>query len=279
MFGLMAIGFIFRKSISARFENIFVDIFIYTLFPLFILISVWQIEFSIKAGFYVGIVASTVVVFAMLVVYILSRILALDPRDYILPASFMNSALLGFPVIGSLVGEAVFPYLVFYNLVITLLHFTLGVFIVSGSGEFLKFPYLYTASIGFVLNFLDVKVPQVVTDFYRILKVIVFPPLLVYVGMKLSTARIKKATLYFSFVRFFAGIFSFIVLLLPLENRVKMMCVLVSSMPSAINTVIISQKFGRNPEGVVAVVLLTTLLSPFWLYTLYVILKLNLSFF
>ncbi|MCS7184965.1 MAG: AEC family transporter, partial [bacterium] len=54
---------------------------------------------------------------------------------------------------------------------------------------------------------------------------------------------------------------------------IKAMSIMVSSMPSAINTIILSQKFGRNPEETSSIVLFTTFLSPLWLFIVYILLK------
>jgi len=152
-----------------------------------------------------------------------------------------------------------------------ILLYSVGVFIAAGRDwkhnlkEMLKLPMIYAAIIALILNFAGVTVPSAVLEPLAFIGNMVIPLVLLTLGYSLSKVRITSfpLTLIASLLRLGLGLALGIAMvhLFNMEGVMKSVVILVSAMPSAMNTYIIAAKYKNEPELVASVVLVTTVAS------------------
>jgi len=165
----------------------------------------------------------------------------------------MNSAYLAIPVNTYLWGTTGTNYSVMYNLVVTLVNFTIGVWWVSPRRSLktiLEIPVVYAVLAGVILNWLAVKPVPLVLRSESIVSDITLPLMLIFVGYRLDSARTV------AFGKVAAGVLlrmagglaagSAAVLVLHLTGPAAGVCLLTSSMPAAVLSYVLAERFNAD---------------------------------
>jgi malate permease and related proteins len=199
-----------------------------------------------------------------------------------LPISLPNTVNIPFPIISLAYGPAGLLVATLYYIPNILMIYSLGVFIAAGKSwrenlkTMLKVPTIYTAILALVLNLLHVPVPEMITRPLDFIGSMVVPAVVVTLGYSLSQVKITSfpTTLLASVIRLGGGLaLGFLtVYLFHLTGVFRSVVVLVSAMPAAVNTYMITAKYKNEPELVASVVFVTTVASliliPFLLHIL-----------
>jgi len=197
-----------------------------------------------------------------------SKIFKSNFRDVALPIIFMNSASLAIPLNTIFFGKDATFYAIIYNITLTVLYFTFGLRIVSGSiKEIFRLPVLYFAFFGIFLNLTGVKLSVGLFHFSEILSSVTLPVMLCLVGYQIRMVSVSVLKKVFAgvFFRMFGGLIVAYIFcrVFNITGTVKGVCLLTSSIPSAVNTYILSKKYDADysfASSMIAVGLVMTLI-------------------
>jgi malate permease and related proteins len=203
--------------------------------------------------------------------WIIFKIFRIKHPVLYLPVSLPNTVNIPFPIVSMAYGPAGMAAATLYYIPNMLLLYSAGVFIAAGRHwkhnlkEMLKLPMIYAAVLALILNFAGVTVPAIVLEPLAFIGNMVIPLVLLTLGFSLSKVRITSfpTTLLTSLLRLGLGLLlgTAMVYLFDLEGVVKSVVILVSAMPSAMNTYIVAEKYKNEPQLVASVVLVTTVAS------------------
>ena len=267
------IGWIFTRLKFKNAElliNYFINFALYFLIPVFVFFAMWSAPLSenIVNAKIVIFTVITVCFFGVLFAKLHSKIFKSNFRDVALPIIFMNSAYLAIPLNTIFFGKDGTFYAIIYNITLTVLHFTFGLRIVSGSlKEIFRLPVLYFAFFGIFLNLSDVKLSGGLINFSEILSSVTLPVMLCLVGYQIQTVSVSALKKVFTgvFFRMFGGLMLAYIFckVFNITGTVRDVCLLTSSMPSAVNTYILNKKYDADysfASSMIAVGLVMTLI-------------------
>jgi predicted permease len=187
---------------------------------------------------------------------------------------FANTGFMGYPVVLAIWGEEGVFLAAIYNLLFSLLLFTVGVLLLTGardgwrsvSPRVLLSPGIVSVAVGLALFFLSVDLPDVVGGPIEMLGALTTPLSMIVVGALL--ARQDPRTIFgnarvyaYAIVRLLALPLATFVLLRPFvaDPLVLGVCVVLAAMPGATNAALFAEEYGVNPELASQAVFITTL--------------------
>ncbi len=276
VFLFIAAGWLLQKTIPSRFNNIeryFINFVYYAIVPFFIFISIVQTSVPFSYIWKVGAASWFVLFGGGVLSFLIALLLKTEFRNTVLPISIMNTAYLAIPVNTLLWGSEGSFWAVIYNISVSIIHFTVGVLIVKKEKNFFGFwdlPAVYGLIAGFIfkIGMSNTAAETFLKNSYSNVSSVILPVMLIFMGMKITTLKLNR----FSAVgvgiaaRIIGGfILGYLaVKLMGLEKTAAAVCIISSSMPTAINTYILGKKFNADPEfasgmvlGGVAVSLIT----------------------
>ncbi|MEK6808208.1 MAG: AEC family transporter, partial [Nanoarchaeota archaeon] len=157
---------------------------------------------------------------------------------------------------------------IIYDNAMSLFLFSIGICIVHEKNEIkevFRLPLIYALIFGILFNALRIDLPNIIFKPLEMVGAITIPLALMVLGYRLSSIKITHLK-----IAFFASIFkilggfliaSLVVLFLPLNHIAKSVILIQASMPSAVMSMILCQKYKKDPEIVTSVVMLSTLMS------------------
>ncbi|MEN6342971.1 MAG: AEC family transporter [Methanospirillum sp.] len=226
-------------------------------------------QLALAAGaFYVG---------AILFALVFPRLIRARPEErpvFSFLVVFANTGFMGYPVVMAIWGEKAVFLAAIYNLLFSLLIFTVGVLLLTGgksgwrevSPRVLLSPGIVSVGIGLALFFLSVQLPEVIGGPIAMLGGLTTPLSMIVIGALL--ARLDPRTIFGNpRVYIYAGVR---LLLLPLATLVLLrpfvadplvlgVCVVLAAMPGATNAALFATEYGVNPELASQSVFITTL--------------------
>ncbi|MCG7335750.1 AEC family transporter [Sporosarcina sp. ACRSM] len=196
----------------------------------------------------------------------------------ILGGVFMNSGNYGAPVVLFAFGAVGFDYAVIMMVLQSLLMNTVGIFFASLGGEekatwrqafqrVIRMPLIYAAFLGLGLQLLHVHVPNTLMEGISLVADASIPTVMLVLGMQLAViARKRVAYRYVTAVSVIRMVVSpilavAIVYFMPINDLLKAVIILQSSMPAAANTTMFALQFGTEPDLVSFTTFITTILS------------------
>ena len=187
---------------------------------------------------------------------------------------FANTGFMGYPVVNAIWGEQAVFLAAIYNLLFSLLIFTVGVLLLTGgtagwknvSPRVLLSPGIVSVAVGLALFFLSVDLPEVIGGPIAMLGGLTTPLSMIVIGALL--ARLEPRTIFgnarvylYAAVRLLALPLAALVLLRPFvaDPLVLGVCVVLAAMPGATNAALFAEEYGVNPEFASQSVFITTL--------------------
>lgn len=276
IFFYIVIGYLIALFSRQRLEKIikyFIQFALYFLFPAFILTTMWQNNFRLLATQKIIIIVLATVIAGHFWALIFARLFKKKFRQISLPLIYMNTAYLAIPINTYLFGSLGTAASIVYSINITLLIFSIGLYLIGDSDnsvsrwrEILQLPILYAAFLGIFLNWQQISIPKFILPFSNILQKVTLSVMLIFVGYQLKSAYedLFLTALWGTLFRMFGGlIVSFLfVKILGLTGPVAGVCLVTSSMPSAINTYILSKRFGGDAHLAAGMIFWGILLCP-----------------
>ena len=166
---------------------------------------------------------------------------------------------------------------VFFQMVNTSLMFTLGVYLVgreTNVRKILQLPFFYAATAGVLIWVLHIKLPDFILHGVDFLGKAALPMLLLLLGYSLKNIQISNMSLAFTggIFRIFGGLLIATLLVFALrttglvgntEQEMLTLKLLIfnGSMPAAVATLLLAQKYDRQPELVASSVFASTVIG------------------
>jgi malate permease and related proteins len=218
----------------------------------------------------------------------LSAFLRLDhlfTTTFLLMVMFTNVGNYGLPVITLAFGEQALTYGTIYFVVNNLLLYTLGTLIASSGNEpplkamarVARMPVIYAVALAGIFKLFAIQVPLPLFTALDMLSRATIPAMLVVLGMQLSSAgfKITRMVVLGTVTRLIAApALAWIAAgLLGLTGPALQAGMLEAAMPSGVVASVFAVEYDIEPEFAANMVLFTTLLSPFTITALILMLR------
>ena len=201
---------------------------------------------------------------------IFTFIFKLDLRTFLMPLISGNTGNLGLPLCFLAFGQDGLGYAVIVFAFTSIVAFTLGLWVVSGVHSFkqpLKEPLVPATILGLVFMFYDWEIPKTLMNALNLIAQMAIPLMLITLGV--AVARIKTTlgfkTIGISVSKIIIGIFTAVAVghqfSLPYEAYAVL--IIQMSMPVAVTSYLLAEKYGANSEAVAGLVVISTLLTIF----------------
>lgn len=214
-----------------------------------------------------------VVVCQTLIAYLYTKITKIEGRDFIGPATYMNSGFLGMPLMKLWGGVTALNLIIIYDQILTMYMMTLGLMIIAGGltsksfGYILKSPILWAITAGFIFKFLEIPVPQPILTTFEFGGDAVFPLAAYILGVSLSHGKIEinRHVIAGITIRVVGGLFLGLlaVTILKITGLERTVIVVASTLPSAVLTSVLPIRYNVPTKYSGPIVMLSTLISVF----------------
>lgn len=236
--------------------------------PALIVSSLTSSQVEAESLLQVGGVAAAVWALSVLVALTVLRAMGRPLPVYLPPLVFGNQANMGVPLCMFAFGDTGLVLGVAYFVTINLLHFTVGLYIVSHRNpirEILQAPMLYATVLSVGLLAAGTDLPDWLANSVRLLGQATIPLMLLTLGSSLSKLGLRGlgSASWFGAARiglgFSAGLIA--VALLDLHGPLRGVVLLQASMPAAIFNYLFALQFNRSPEVSAGIIVSSTALS------------------
>ncbi len=268
VFAIIGLGYIFAcfKKISLK---PLVDILLYLTIPALVITSLTETQIIPGELFLITITACGVVLGTGLLAFIYLKVTGKhDGRGIYLTTMFMNCANIPFPIALLAFGAEGLAITVLYYVAISILVYTLGIYIAKGKGgltEVFKLPLIYATVLGLGLNFTGIELPTVFMTTMEMLGIATIPLMQISLGYQLRNTKIThlRDSVAASIIRIGGGLLIayILVTLLGIEGLPRQIIILTSAMPSAMITFVMSYRYNVQSEEVAGTVAISTIIS------------------
>ncbi|RLW66876.1 MAG: hypothetical protein B6D73_01100 [gamma proteobacterium symbiont of Stewartia floridana] len=198
----------------------------------------------------------------------LAQLLNFRSRVILPPMMFNNSGNLGLPLAALAFGEEMLPFAVVAFVVSTSLHFSLGIWLVSGRLHpmvLLKNPVFLATVAGIAAHIGDWHTPAILLPGLEMISQVAIPLMLVALGVRLIQVDLShwRAGLAGALLCPASGVISAIIaiaLLQPSEQMSKIL-LLFSVLPPAVMNFLLAERYQRSADEVAAMVAFGNLAS------------------
>lgn len=200
--------------------------------------------------------------------YVLVRAMRVDARAYLSCLLFPNVGNMGLPLCLLAFGDEGLALALAWFMVNSVAHFSLGVVAFSGGRahrELLTNPMVWSVLVAVAMVVADWHLPRWLANTLDLIGGMTIPLMLIALGASLARldVRLFGRALVFSVARvgfgFAAGLL--VVLAFGLTGTERGIVLIQASMPVAVFNYLFAQRYGRSPEEVAGLVLVSTLLS------------------
>jgi malate permease and related proteins len=196
----------------------------------------------------------------------------------VLSGVFMNSGNYGVPIILLAFGNVGVDYAVIMMVIQSFLMNTIGVYY-AGKGSvreysikqsllnILKMPMIYGSVLGIAIQLLSVPMPDMIMKPINLIADATIPTIMLVLGMQLGAIKKKNvsigdvSTIMVQRMLISPVLALLLIWVLPIEGMLAQVLIVLSAMPSAANTMMLSLEFGTEPDLVSYSTLVTTLFS------------------
>jgi predicted permease len=190
-----------------------------------------------------------------------TRLLGIQPRALLPSMMFSNAGNLGLPLAALAFGEAMLPLAVVAFVVATCLHFSLGIWIVSGRlypTELLRNPVFIAALAGVSAYAFDWHAPSILLPGLVMLSEVAIPLMLVSLGVRLIHIELRywKAGMAGALLCPLSGLVGAWLAIVWLQPNEQMRDVLLlfSVLPPAVMNYLLAENYQQSPQKVAAMV-------------------------
>ena len=254
----------FRKPNMAVANQLAMEIFI----PALVLAALSDKSFALGAYIPLIIGGVAVILGSGLLAWPIARALGVAPRTFLPPMMFNNSGNLGLPLIVLAFGDAALAPAMVLWLVETLLHFSLGAWIVDRHTRLLQFwrvPVVAATIVGLTLNFTGTEFWPPLHTGAKMLGDISVPLLLFVLGARLVDADFRELRLGLwgavacPLVGIASAAIAAFVLRLPPEQSAILL--IFGALPPAVLNYVFAERYHQEPHKVASIVFVGNLAS------------------
>lgn len=196
------------------------------------------------------------------------RLARLPAHTFLPPLVFGNTGNMGLPLCLFAFGDEGLSLAVCFFATVAITHYSLGVWVWSGRVsviELLRTPLFYGTLFGVAVLAADVAVPVWLRNTTQLLGGFTIPLMMITMGVSLAELRLHglPRTVALSILRLGMGVAVGFALsaVLGLEGVARGVVVIQCSMPVAVFNYLFAERYGRSPEAVASLVVLSTMLA------------------
>ena len=201
---------------------------------------------------------------------IFTFIFKLDLRTFLMPLISGNTGNLGLPLCFLAFGKDGLGYAVIVFAFTSIVAFTFGLWVVSGTRSFkqsLKEPLVPATILGLLFMFYGWETPKILTNALNLIAQMAIPLMLITLGVAVARLKTRLAfkTLVISISKIMIGTSVGIAVGYQFSLPYEAFAVLViqMSMPVAVTSYLLAEKYGANSEAVAGLVVISTFLTTF----------------
>ncbi|HBR17610.1 MAG: hypothetical protein A3G39_00040 [Deltaproteobacteria bacterium RIFCSPLOWO2_12_FULL_43_16] len=268
VFSIIGLGFAFARFKKISLEPV-IEILLYLTIPSLVISSLTKKHLVMGELTIVSLAACGVVLGTGVISFLYLRIInRKELRGFYLPTMFMNSGNMAFPLALLAFGEEGLAIAIIYYVAISILVYSLGIYIAKGQGGFsevFKLPLIYASIIGITLNLTDTALPKPVLSIVEILGNATIPLMLISLGYRLHSTHLTSFGISISgaVIRIAGGalIAYWLTVIFAIDGLNQKIIILSSSMPSAVINFIVSYRYRLHSELVASIISISTVLS------------------
>ncbi|MEW8104442.1 MAG: AEC family transporter [Candidatus Thiodiazotropha endolucinida] len=212
--------------------------------------------------------ALMIIIVSGIVSFPLTRLLGMRPRVLLPSMMFSNAGNLGLPLAALAFGDQLLPLAVVAFVVSISLHFSLGIWLVSGRvhpTELLRNPVFLATLAGVMANAFDWHTPSILMPGLVMLSEVAIPLMLVSLGVRLIHIELRywKAGLSGALLCPLSGLIGAWVAIIWLQPNEQMreILLLFSILPPAVMNYLLAESYHQSPQEVAAMVAFGNLAS------------------
>ena len=201
---------------------------------------------------------------------IFTFIFKLDLRTFLMPLISGNTGNLGLPLCFLAFGKDGLGYAVIVFAFTSIVAFTFGLWVVSGTRSFkqpLKEPLVPATILGLLFMFYGWETPKILTNSLNLISQMAIPLMLITLGVAVARLKTQLAfkTLGISISKIMIGTIAGITVGYQFSIPYEAFAVLIiqMSMPVAVTSYLLAEKYGANSEAVAGLVVMSTFLTTF----------------
>lgn len=287
LFLLVFLGYLLSRYQSMDTRTLS-NLTIYLLTPALLFTKYIKNPIPLDAIFQIFIFALLLVLSMIGIAVFVSRLLNLDQvarHSFVLSSVLINAGNMGLPFIMFAFGDAGLAIAIIFLMINIVTNATIGVFIAAGANSnpfqavkhIFLLPAVYMITAGIIVQQLNISLPEFIINPLELLGEAAIPVSIILLGTQLSQTHLNQKlghTALAGAIRLaVAPIIAFTLThYLNLTGLTQKVLILQTSMPTAVNAVILATKFQARPDFVSGVVLFSTLASAITLTILLVIL-------
>ena len=268
VFLLASIGYIWVR-LGFEYKIQFVTRLTMTLaVPALIFVSLMQSDIAPQALATMSLATFVAYGGVMLAMWAIVRVGRLNSATFLAPLVFGNTGNLGLPLALFAFGEAGLSYAVVVLAVMSLISFTVGVWMVSGGGSLTKVfrePVAWATVLGALFLWLGWETPRFLTNTLDLLGQIAIPTMLITLGV--AVARLKPGQVGLALVLSMSKVVACAAIAVgagiwfALEPIPFAVLVVQIATPVAVTSYLLAEKYGADSEAVAGLVVVSTLVS------------------
>ena len=204
--------------------------------------------------------------------FLFVKLMKIDIHTFLPPMIFGNTGNLGLPLAFFAFGNDGLSYAVIIFAIMAIFSLTLGIWIISGDKnltKLLKEPIVWGAVLGATCLYFNIKTPIFITNSLELTGQIAIPLMLITLGVSVARLKLTNLTRGFSIVCFrtlICLLFSVsVAFTLNLPEVAAAVLILQLTTPIAVTSYLLSERFNRNPNDVASLVIISTLMSVFYI--------------
>ena len=201
---------------------------------------------------------------------IFTFIFKLDLRTFLMPLISGNTGNLGLPLCFLAFGKDGLGYAVIVFAFTSIVAFTFGLWVVSGTRSFkqpLKEPLVPATILGLLFMFYGWETPKILTNSLNLISQMAIPLMLITLGVAVARLKTQLAfkTIGISISKIMIGTIAGITVGYQFSIPYEAFAVLIiqMSMPVAVTSYLLAEKYGANSEAVAGLVVISTFLTTF----------------
>ncbi|MET0108810.1 MAG: AEC family transporter [Candidatus Thiodiazotropha sp.] len=212
--------------------------------------------------------ALVIIIVSGIVSFPLTRLLGMRPRVLLPSMMFSNAGNLGLPLAALAFGDQLLPLAVVAFVVSISLHFSLGIWLVSGRvhpTELLRNPVFLATLAGVMANAFDWHTPSILMPGLVMLSEVAIPLMLVSLGVRLIHIELRywRAGLSGALLCPLSGLIGAWVAITWLQpnDQMREILLLFSILPPAVMNYLLAESYHQSPQEVAAMVAFGNLAS------------------
>lgn len=213
-------------------------------------------------------ICGTLIVGLLLGSAVLLKVLGYPIRDFIVSLTFPNVGNMGLPLCLFAFGEKGLTFGLALFMIFSLLHFSLGIAILSGQSvikQALMNPIIYSVIAAGIMIFGDFHLPLWASKSVHLLGEFTIPMMLLTLGVSLATLKIAYfgKSVLLAILRLGLGLLVGwgVTEIFALQGVMKGVVILQATMPVAVFNYMFAMQYERQPQVVAGMVVISTLLS------------------